>query len=1103
MPLLILSNRFRWVYCQLEVLRKCLPKNLRRVLKELPKSLDETYQRILKEINNANQKEAHQLLQCLAVARRPLRVEELADVLALDVDAGGIPKFNPNWRWEDHEAAVLSACSSLVSVIINDDSRVVQFSHFSVKEFLTSDRLASMEDISQFHIADEPSHAILAQACLGVLVSVDDRTDEDSVEDIALLPYACSYFVEHSRVGKVELCMKDALDCLFDLDKPHFEAVFFLLLGTDDLRPFRVPSDEDPKGVLTPAAPIFVASIIGLSGLVERLMVANPQAIGFRIQGWTLLHYVVHEKKIEVARLLLAHGADINARPDSATPPHIASLQRHVERPVDGSLEELEEIESSRQISDTDVSSEDLIGRCMYYKKESDFTPLHIAVSKGYLDMCQMLLEHKADVRAHDNSGNTPLHLAVSDDHLEIARILLKYNAEVNSRNEDGSTPLLMASSNGNIEISRLLLSHDGDAFVHDNEGNTPLHLAAVGGHLEVTRSLLKLKADVNVLNNERLTPLQRAFEGHRKRYLDIMRLLLDHGANMHDSHISALLHLAAYKGHLELARTLTERKANVNALDDEGQTPLQRALEGQRKGHLDIVRLLLDHGANMHDSHISALLHLAAYKGHLELARTLTERKANVNALDDEGSTPLHQASQGSRSGNPDIVQLVRFLLDEGADIHVRDNRGNTPLHFAASRGHLEVTRILLELKADADSLNSEGLTPLQRASEGPREGYLAIFQLFLDHGANVNVHDNRGSTLLHFAASEDHLEVARMLLERKANVNALDDEGSTPLHQASQSSRSGDPDIVQLVRLLLDDGADIHARDNRGNTPLHFAASRGHLEVARMLLELKADVNALNNEGLTPLHLAFYAPWKNPDIMRLLLDHGADANVHDKSGNTLFHVAASKGDVKLACVLLERIAEVVNSQNDDGSTAFLLALRSENLDVARLLLDHNPDVHARDVRGYTPLHFAVRNGHLDICRILLERNAEVNSQNDDGSTAFLLALRSENLDVARLLLDHNPDVHARDVRGYTPLHFAVRNGHLDICRILLERNAEVNSKTHYGSTPLHFASEHGTPDLVQLMLDHNADVHVCGADGDTLLHRAAFAGSLGISET
>ena len=473
------------------------------MLEELPKSLDETYQRILKEINNANHKQAHQLLQCLAVAQRPLRVDELAEVLALDVDTGGIPTFNANWRWQDHEAAVLSACSSLVSVITDDGSRVVQFSHFSVKEFLTSDRLASMEDVSQFHIADEPSHLILAQACLGVLLSVDDGTSEGSVEGTALLPYAVQYSLGHIQVGKVELRIKDALDCLFDVDKPHFETLLLRQGSDDELRPFRVPSGADPKGVLTPAAPFFLAGAAGLSGLAERLLLSNqPQVMGFRLKGWPLLHFMVHEEQIEVVRLLLAYGADINSRPDDATPPRIASLQSHIGSTVAGISEDFEEIMNILQNNDSDLS----LNLNIHNKTESGFTPLHVAVEKGSLDMCQMLLEHKADVHARDNKGNTSLHMALSDDHLDISRILLEYNAAVNSRTEDGSTPLLIASSNGNIDLFRLLLSHNADAFVHDNRGNTPLHLAAFGGHLEVVRILLERKADVDSLNSKGLT---------------------------------------------------------------------------------------------------------------------------------------------------------------------------------------------------------------------------------------------------------------------------------------------------------------------------------------------------------------------------------------------------------------------------------------------------------------------------------------------------------------------------------------------------------------------------------------------------------------------
>ena len=82
------------MYCQLEALRHCLPPSLRGILEELPETLDETYARVLRDINKANREHACRLLQCLTVALRPLRVEELAEVLAIGFDAsadGGVP----------------------------------------------------------------------------------------------------------------------------------------------------------------------------------------------------------------------------------------------------------------------------------------------------------------------------------------------------------------------------------------------------------------------------------------------------------------------------------------------------------------------------------------------------------------------------------------------------------------------------------------------------------------------------------------------------------------------------------------------------------------------------------------------------------------------------------------------------------------------------------------------------------------------------------------------------------------------------------------------------------------------------------------------------
>ena len=132
----------------------------------------------MRSIHKAKKEQAYRLFQCLSVAVRPLYVEELAEVLAVDFDTsarGEIPRLKMDWRWGNQEEAILSTCSSLITVLHDGDSQVVQFSHFSVKEYLTSPRLAhSNEDLSRFHIHFEPAHTILAQACLGTLLRLDE-----------------------------------------------------------------------------------------------------------------------------------------------------------------------------------------------------------------------------------------------------------------------------------------------------------------------------------------------------------------------------------------------------------------------------------------------------------------------------------------------------------------------------------------------------------------------------------------------------------------------------------------------------------------------------------------------------------------------------------------------------------------------------------------------------------------------------------------------------------------------------------------------------------------------------------------------------------------
>jgi len=386
------------------------------ILEELPESLDETYERILREINRANREHAYRLLQCLTVAVRPLRVEELAEVLAVDFNSRGGPKLNQDWRWEDNEEAVLSACSSLVTVVMDGHSRMVQFSHFSVKEFLTSNRLAiSLGEESRFHIRLESAHTILAQASLGVLLRLDERVNRDSVIGFPLAQYAAEHWIDHVEFENVLSHVKDGIDDLFDADKPHFAA--WLWLHKVDESSKSGTSPEQPE-----ACPLYYAARIGHRALVEHVLSKRPQDMNAK-GGYhrAPLHAALSQRVVEVVWLLLENGADINIRGNA------------------------------------------------------DQTPLHHASMEGFPDVVRWLLDRGVDLEAQQFDQSTALHLAAFNGRLEVAEILLEHNADVNARDNEGRAPLDDATRHRHVELVRLLLKHGSNANARDNDGETPL----------------------------------------------------------------------------------------------------------------------------------------------------------------------------------------------------------------------------------------------------------------------------------------------------------------------------------------------------------------------------------------------------------------------------------------------------------------------------------------------------------------------------------------------------------------------------------------------------------------------------------------------------
>ena len=336
------------MHCQLEYLAGCLPGRVRHALDELPPTLDATYERTLREIKETNWEFARRLLLCVAVVSRPLRVEELAELLAFDFKAGEVPIFHKDWRLEDPVDAVLSTCSTLLSLVNIEDYQVIQFSHFSVKEYLMSPRFVEKHDTvsDHYHFSATPAHTLVAQACLGILLYLDKGVTRSTLPKFPLAEYAASHWFEHACFEDVSQHVFGGMKQLFDRRKPHLAIWLWI---HDPTTPFW-RRKRIKKAPLTPdGTPLHYASFCGLQDVVKDLAIEHPQDVNSRgfYGGETPLHLTSQVGHVDVARLLIEHGADAAAQDnDGMTPLHWASEGGHVdvarlliEHGVDGAVQ--------------------------------------------------------------------------------------------------------------------------------------------------------------------------------------------------------------------------------------------------------------------------------------------------------------------------------------------------------------------------------------------------------------------------------------------------------------------------------------------------------------------------------------------------------------------------------------------------------------------------------------------------------------------------------------------------------------------------------------------------------------------------------------------
>ena len=497
-------------------------------------------------IDKQKQDYAYRLFQCLVVSKRPLRVEELGELFAIQPHVETIPTFDASLRPENPEEFVLLACSTLVTVVNVGSQKVVQFSHFSVREYLTSDRLAIADHVSRFHIIPRPAHALLATACLSILLQLDDRVDKDNIVNFPLAPYAAQFWVDHAQFEDVSSVIQHGMEYLFDSNRPHF-AAWLWLYNIDDPSPI-------PTATVHPASsyavPLYYAALCGFRDMAEHLVDAHPQNVNARGgKRTTPLHAALENGHLSVAALLLQRGADMESRDSlSQTPLHIASFHGYTE------------VVSLLIDRSADLNAEG-------FNQE---TPLYLALTQGRQDIARLLLEHNADVNHPEHRGLTPLHHASLHDHDDIAQLLLDHGADRNRRDNGGLTPLHHASMGGLNVIVQLLLDHGAHANLPGNHGFTALHHASLRGLADIVRLLLDHGADTNRRDRSGWMSLHHA---SLRGFNDIVQLLLDHGAVTNSQEICVLtpLHLASLRGNNDIVQLLLDHGTVTNHPDNHG----------------------------------------------------------------------------------------------------------------------------------------------------------------------------------------------------------------------------------------------------------------------------------------------------------------------------------------------------------------------------------------------------------------------------------------------------------------------------------------------------------------------------------------------------
>lgn len=680
-------------------------------------------------------------------------------------------------------------------------------------------------------------------------------------------------------------------------------------------------------------------------------------------------------------------------------------------------------------------------------------SPLHTATrirdTRLSRELVKMIVDKSKLMNGANIDLNSPLHSAVELNRLVLVRYLLSRGADASHANAKGQTALHVAVERHHTSMVSNLLRRANTTVIDmkDNTGQTALHLACAGGYTDVVSILLENGASTDLTDRAWRTP--------------------EMVSNMDESEeISALLELARdLRGTNMGALSSTATAATIVHAPILDRPPPSHAASPSIIHCVCEVCKLLDISSKMEETTLNERIKCTCFD--------CLETMAAATISDfDLVTKALEQCVCAACSRSKDTIfclcETTEEIYGEQIPISVDSFDG---AEFAAFESEHE-EKLLME----------ENQPPCCTDCD-PKRVRECVVALSEGDFRKVSYRMDPDKALLtamkKFTFLDNIESIVLFLLENGANIGTKDRQNRTLLHLAAKHGN------VALTQILLDWGADYDAEtvarfsNDDGWTPLSYAIYGNHDLIAYLLLKQGARVDDLSRyrSSRTLLHDLIDPKWRNLFMLKMLLRYGPNLEVVDDNSATPLHYAITCSDIETASILLNA-GSYIEAPGKDGYKPLALAIQSRNLEMVRLLLGLEVNIHCRCGPCPNALTYAAQSGGWAVLEEILAISTldDINASDSEGRTVMHVFAqgnhwRDEIPGMLDKLSQSGASLDAEDIHGSTPLHSAVMAGNLMMVSDLVDVGVNEYARNRAGKTPLDLAKAKRNKEMVNIL--------------------------------